>query len=91
MTNVDMLSFALISIVTLGLVNLVISLMQIQFSQIICLKFLVVPTYYKEKSDMQPVLFKTLFTFGRIQISHSSSKKLFSILNWFFTEPKPKS
>ena len=35
MTNADMLSFALISIVTLGSVNLVISLMQMQFSQIV--------------------------------------------------------
>ena len=34
MTNVDMLSFALISFVTLGLVNLVILLMPIQFAQI---------------------------------------------------------
>ena len=29
-----------------------------------------VPTYYKQISDMQPVLFKTLFAFGRIQISY---------------------
>ena len=28
---------------------------------------------------MQPVLLKTLFTFGRIQISHLSSKKLFQL------------
>ena len=34
MTNVDMLSFAFISIVTLGLVNLVILLVPIQFTQI---------------------------------------------------------
>ena len=34
MTNVDMLSFALISVVTLGLVNLVILLMPIQLAQI---------------------------------------------------------
>ena len=34
MTNVDMLSFALISIVILGLVNLVILLMSIKFAQI---------------------------------------------------------
>ena len=34
MTNVDMLSFALISIVTLGLVNLIILLMPIQFAQV---------------------------------------------------------
>ena len=34
MTNVDMLSFALISIVTIGLVSLVILLMPIQFLQI---------------------------------------------------------
>ena len=65
MTNVDMLSFALISIVTLGLVNLVILLMPIQFVQINdFLEFVAVPTCYKEKSDTQPVLLKTLFTFG---------------------------
>ena len=34
MTNMDMLSFALISIVMLGLVNLFILLMPIQFAQI---------------------------------------------------------
>ena len=81
MTNVDMLSFALISIVTSGSVNLVILLMPIQFAQINdFFEFVAVPTYYKEKSDMQPILLKTLFTFGRIQISHSSSKELSSIL-----------
>ena len=54
-------------------------------------KFVAVPAYYKEKSDMQPVLLKTLFSFGEIQFSHSSSKKLSSILNLIFAKPKPKS
>ena len=84
MTDVDMLSFAFISIVTLDLVNFVILLMPIQFAQIndfLKKKFVAVPTYYKEKSDMQLVLLKTLFTFGPIQISHSSSKKI--VLNTY--------
>ena len=34
MTNVDVLSFAVISVVALGLVNLVVLLMPIQFAQI---------------------------------------------------------
>ena len=46
----------------------------------ISLEFVAVSTNYKEKSDMQLVLLKTLFTFGQIQISHSSSKELSSIL-----------
>ena len=51
MTNVDMLSFALISIVTLGLINLVILLMPILFVQVnyFFFKFVAVPTYYKRK------------------------------------------
>ena len=67
MTNVDMLSFALISIVTLGSVNLVILLIPIQFAQINdVFEFVAVPTYHKEKSDTRPVLLETLFTFGQI-------------------------
>ena len=54
-------------------------------------EFVAVPTSYKEKSDTQPVLLKTLFIFGRIQIFHSCSKELSSILTWFFTKPEPKS
>ena len=79
MTNVDMLSFALISIVTLGLVNLVALLMPIKFAQLNdFLKFVAAPTYYKEKSDTQPVSLKTLFTFGQIQISHLRAKNCFN-------------
>ena len=45
--------------------------MPIQFAQIndFFFKFVAVPIYYKEKSDKQPVLLKTMFSFGRIQIS----------------------
>ena len=43
-------------------------------------EFVAVATYYKEKSDMQLVLLKTLFTFGQIQSSHMSSRELSSIL-----------
>ena len=81
MTNVDMLSELHSFPVTLGSVNSVILLMLIQFAQInVFFEFVVIPKYYKEKSDMQSVLLKTLFTFGQIQISHLSSKKLSSIL-----------